>query len=150
MRFYRRTRSIPTEDTPPSFGELSVTVTAAFGALPLLDASVTISRQSVLLNHFVTNQSGLTPSVTVATPPMEFSTEPTTEKPYSEISVRISMPGYYSVYRSGIQVYAGQTSYMQVNLMPLPANEKASNQEIITDTPPHQLHSEMGGVAVGS
>lgn len=148
MRFYRSMRSVPEQDAPAQ-GELSVTVTTALGALPLLDALVTVSRKSVLLHHFITNQDGLAPTVTVSTPPLELSTRPGNEMPYTELNVRVFLQGYYAVYRTGIEVYPNQTSYLQVDLVPLPADEKTSEIEIITDTPPHQLYSETGGSISG-
>ncbi len=90
-------------------------------ALPLSNVSVTVRSSGGKLEAFRrTDINGFTDIIELQTPPEGFSLKPGEEQPYSQFDVTVEHPGYYGVLIKGVQVFAGRTTWQQVELLPLP------------------------------
>lgn len=111
----------PAEDHV-DIGNLKVRVNSALDALPINDASVQISYTAdpdTTLEQITTNTVGQTESVTLKTPPLEYSMEPSESQPYSEYTIRVSAPNFETVTIAGSQLLPTTNSIQNVVLKPL-------------------------------
>ena len=65
-----------------------------------------------------TDESGNSQVLTLATPPLEYSMEPSENQPYSEYTIRITAPGYRDITISAIDVLPGEESLQDVEMEP--------------------------------
>lgn len=136
-------------DTPPEnyteSGYLIVNAFTARGAIPIKDATVTVSYYSPSLPspHAVlkTDKSGRTPKISLPTPPRELSLSPSPssspsrsqspslppsstspgdilQRPYALYNIEISKDGFYSVVDIGVKIFAGITAIQNTDLVP--------------------------------
>ena len=102
-------------------GQLRVNVTDNRGR-PIEGAKADISYTGApesILQELFTNQDGQTPIIILPAPPLEYSSEPGVEQPYSEYNIVITAPGFSPVAISGAELFSGQTSLQNVQLTPL-------------------------------
>jgi len=108
-------------------GRLQVDVLAIDIAKPISNATVRVmprgSREHII-EEMVTNNSGQSYVIDLPAPPVEYSLEPSDEKPYSEYDVSISYDGYEQVNVQGVQVLANTVSFQDVALNPLTGYQK--------------------------
>lgn len=114
MRFYRSSTVHNYSQRMARQGELSVVVTAASGCIALLEASVAVTRDAVLLTHRLTDQCGMT-TLTVSVPEARLSTS---DEQFTTLEVQVFMQGYKTVTRR-VQVFPNCTSHLQVDMKPL-------------------------------
>lgn len=121
-------------------GELRIQVTSTLGMLPIADASVTIyytDNPDSPIQTLTTDISGQTPVIELPAPPVEYSLEPGSPRPYSEYNIQVSAPGYKMVVISGSEILPNVTSIQPVELPPL---ETSSGEEEDIDIGPHTLY----------
>ena len=113
-------------------GTLMVQVTSANGALPIEGAKVTISEVEeeggAVIANLVTDRSGRTEKIEIATPLAEVSQQPGTIRPYRNVNIMIEYPGYYVKENINVPVFDKIESIQPVALEPLP--------EGVTSAPP--------------
>lgn len=116
-------------DTPDNllnsnYGKLRVEVKSANRAVPIEDALVVITKQSVtgneLLSIMLTNPNGETRTVAIPAPAKEISETPSDPTPFAKVNVNTYKKGFYEVENSDIPIFAGVTSIQPVNMIPLP------------------------------
>lgn len=95
------------------FGVFDITI-----AKPLIGAKIVISDEENDIITIFTNESGQTEGIKLITPPMEYSLDPDSPKPYSTYNAIISADGYGDEKIIGIQVYANNVAIQDVNLKP--------------------------------
>ena len=104
-------------------GVMTVRAYTAGGALPIPDAMVRIfgadeENQDVVFS-LVTDEDGLTPSVTLPTPDISVSLDPNaTEPPYSLYNVEIFKDGYYSKRLYNVPVFPETNSEQLISMIP--------------------------------
>lgn len=121
-------------------GTLQVNVVTALQNRPVAGARVTISytgEPESPLEELTTDQSGHTPDLELATPPLEYSLEPSEEQPYSEYTIRVDAPGYEPAEVSGSEMLSGQRSVQRVSMVPAQGEEF---QDIVI--PAHTLYGD--------
>jgi len=111
-----------------NYGKLVVRVSAASGAVPVPNATVIVRSAENgapvrVLGILTTDESGITPPLFIATPPLSESLSPGGKQPFSEISAEISADGYYTSVNINIPVYPGITSIQSASLIPLPDSQ---------------------------
>ena len=116
LRFYRNNSVHNLSHRVAGQGELSVVVTAASGCIALLEASVAVSRDAVLLTHQLTDEGGMMPTLTVSVPEARLSTAD--QQSVTTLEVRVCMRGYKTVTRR-VQVLPNCCSLLQVDMQPL-------------------------------
>ena len=121
-------------------GRLRVSVISSIGQIPIPDASVSISSDGSPQNIFLqlsTDISGLTETVELPTPAINYSLEPeSVVKPYSEYTITVSAPGYEPVEVTGSEMLADTTSLQNIRMNPLATTEEEEKFVVI---PPHTL-----------
>jgi len=114
LRFYMGKRLNGAMEKKDGQGQLMIRVTTAGGIVPLLDASVAVSKNEMLLHHTLTDNGGAVPCLTVMLPK--------TGDTYSALDgaaleVRVFLWGYAPITRR-VWVYPDKVTYLQVNMVP--------------------------------
>lgn len=123
-----------------SEGELRIQVTSTLGMIPIADATVTIFYADNLdspIQTLTTDISGQTPVIELPAPPIEYSLEPGSPRPYSEYTIQISAPSYETVVISGSEILPDVTSIQPVEMPPLEVSNEAEEDINIG---PHTLY----------
>ena len=111
------------QDTDNSY--IIVEATTANGIIPVPEAHVMITKDTnegtVLYGTLETGPNGKTPTFVLPAPEKSLSEDPGNMTPaYDIYFARVSHPGYYMEDDHIIQVFGGATSYLNVDLIPLP------------------------------
>lgn len=124
-----------------STGYIVANVYTAREVVPISGASVMIIRKNEgkdeLVGFRMTDRDGKTEVIEVDTPDSELSMEPGNGSPFSVFNIMIEHPMYYPVLVRDAQVFGGQITQQNVEMIPLadnPAPPK-NNIEDITVTP---------------
>lgn len=121
-------------------GALRLNVISSLGQIPIEGATVTISysgNPDEVLQELTTDISGLTSTVELPTPPLEYSLEPeSTVQPYADYNITVTAPGYEPVEITGSELLPEVTSIQPVRMNPLTITE---DEEKLVDIPPHTL-----------
>ena len=105
-------------------GTLIVRVTTSRAQIPIDGATVTFTRPATgggtdLIAVRFTDESGRTPPLTVAAPDAADSRAPEAGQPYALLDVEVYHPDYAGVLVEHVQVFPGQTTLQDVDLIPL-------------------------------
>lgn len=126
-----------------SAGFLRMNVISSLGQIPIQDATVSISYSGdpdTVIEELSTNSSGLTETVELPAPPLEYSLEPESEvQPYAEYNITVTAPGYEPVLVSGSELLADETSLQPIRMNPLEVTEEDEKFVLIPD---HTLWGE--------
>ncbi len=128
------------QDTPQK-GQLQIQVSAAFGTLPVDNATVSISytgEPGNIIEELRTDSSGETVVIDLPAPPVEYSMEPTGQQPYSEYNIQISAEGFEPVLIAGTEILPDTLALQPVRL------EAAARQNQMEDIviPEHTLFGD--------
>lgn len=98
-----------------------------------------------------TDQNGVTPTISLTTPPLELSLQPQALQPYSEYTVYVTAEGFEPVNVSGNEVLANETAILNVRLFPLSRLNTAQSlvigdHTLYGDYPPKIAESEIKDV----
>ena len=89
-------------------GSLKVEVVANKGSTPIPDATISISyagEPEAVVEEVVSDESGMSESISLNTPPLEYSMEPSENQPFSQYTIQVTAPGYRPFTVSGIEVF---------------------------------------------
>ncbi len=125
--FPPQTPPAPAAPLPPNYGRLQVQVFQAGEALPIENATVTISEEGpdgrlTPITVLRTNRSGFTTTITLPTVSASLSLEPGNRHPYTAYTVQIVAPGFFTTKDIHVPVYSGVTSVQPAEMLPLPEN----------------------------
>lgn len=115
-------------------GRLQVSVTTRTGQHPIEGARVRVSYTGdpdSVIEEVRTDISGQTVTLTVNTPPLEYSMEPSENQPYSEFTVQVEAEGYRPIDISGISVMPEETTIQNVALESQEVGEGPANNIVI-------------------
>lgn len=124
-------------------GQFRATITSVTDNFPVEDATVRISsldNPTQTVEEIRTSSSGLTPTISLPAPPVEYSMEPSETRPYSEYLLTISAPGFESIQISGAEILPGVTAEQRANLLPSPTTAPGTAEEFVI--PDHTLYGE--------
>ncbi|GKX67761.1 peptidoglycan-binding protein [Inconstantimicrobium mannanitabidum] len=82
-----------------------------------------------------TNSAGLTNDIELDTPPIEYSQNPSDQKPYSLCNITVEREGFSPIKINGCQVYPNSTAYQVCNL----TETKSTRQVEVIDIPANTL-----------
>ena len=120
-------------------GTLTVKTIVASGALPLSNVLVSV-RGGDEENRFVeysvfTDGDGLTDTLTLPTPAVEFSLTPSpSEIPYAKYDITASAEGYYPISIVGASVFANTHALQVINMIPIAENSDMPDGMLQSDT----------------
>ena len=114
-----------------NYGYLSINVTSADGAIPIGDATVAVRLIEEggprIIAVLITDESGQTPEIIIATPPADLSLDPSPDtRPYSLVDVETTAFGYYSTANISVPIFPGVRSVQNVNMVSLPEDEQGA------------------------
>lgn len=133
-------RIYPTEMATQNQGKLKVRTTTANMA-PIANAKVTVSSvadPSTVLEELTTDESGLTPEVELAAPSVDYSLSPSTQQPYAEYTLNISMPDYVPVTVQNLEIFPGITAIQDATLR----TQSTQGEPALYVIPPHTLYGD--------
>ncbi len=129
------------QDNSTDRGKLQVRVHTAMQNRPIAGARIAISYTGDpgnTLEELVTDENGQTQQIELATPPLEYSMEPSEYQPYAEYTLRITREGYAPVDITGTEVMSGTLALQSVSMEP-ETPEEAFDRIVI---PAHTLFGE--------
>lgn len=105
-------------------GFLRVRAETANGSLPVSEAVVIITAQrnneENVITFQLTDKSGLTPSITLPAPPKTDSQTPDSRLPFSDYTITVRHPMYYTEIIRDAQIFGGETTFLSAEMTPLP------------------------------
>lgn len=117
-------------------GTLEVRVRGKSTGVPIRDAKIKISytgNPTSILEEVDSDESGNSEMITLDTPPIEYSMEPSEMQPYSEYTIEVSAPGYRDVTISGIEVMPDEISIQEVDLETVDDGTETIDNIVIPD-----------------
>ena len=121
-------------------GQLRIRVTSQNDNAPVTNARVLVSYTGGpqdQIEELQTDNSGVADTITLRTPPLEYSMQPQDRQPYAEYSIIVQAEGFREIEISGIEVMSGQLSEQTVQMQ---AVEGASQNNIAIG--PHTLYGD--------
>lgn len=115
-------------------GKLKISVTTEQGYTPISGVRIEIAdmgNPSDTLEVLETDASGISETVDLDAPPLEFSMEPSDNQPYSEYNLKLSAPGYDTRIISGVQIFSGETGLQNIRLTPSVGTRDVYNPLVI-------------------
>lgn len=102
-------------------GNLQVSVTSYDTGEPISNARVSIAYSgdpNSPIEELITDSNGQTETVSLSSPPLEYSMAPSDNQPFSEYSVTVTVPGFENFNVSGIPIFPDETSLQGIRLTP--------------------------------
>ena len=124
-----------------STGYLQAHIYTSNAQLPLSNVAVVVtSPDGTAIAMRITDRSGLIDPIEIPVPPLEESQEPGSgERPYTQVNLIAEIPGYERVEAENLQIFAGTTTYQNLEMIPLSSKPFGQNQTIHYITPPQNL-----------
>ena len=136
--------SLTNNQSFPDIGTLQVNVFSQNNYNPIPNATVIIqntqTQESSVAEQLGTDSSGQTETISLKTPPLEYSLTPESSMPYGEYNITVSAPGYETTILTGAQILPDVKAIQDIRLVPLPGTEETLSQDI--DIDPHTLYAE--------
>lgn len=127
-------------DTPDK-GLLQINITSEITALPVTNATISISYTGVpesQLEEVTTDSSGQTERIELAAPPLEYSLNSQNEtQPYAEYTLQVNASGFEPVSIAGTEILADVTAIQNIRMRPLAGTDGAEEVFVI---PAHTLY----------
>lgn len=124
-----------------STGYLQAHIYTSNAQLPLSNVAVVVtSPDGTAIAMRITDRSGLIAPIEIPVPPLEESQEPGSgERPYTQVNLIAEIPGYERIEAENLQIFAGTTTYQNLEMIPLSTEPFGQNQTIHYITPPQNL-----------
>lgn len=110
----------PTQMETQSLGRLRIRCTTA-GEIPIPNATISITppnEPTQILEELTTDESGLTQEVELATPPFDYSQDPSEPRPFANYDVRVTAPNFENMVYNGVEVFPDVTAEQNSILIP--------------------------------
>ena len=127
------------------FGTLQIRVYTSRAQLPIEDATVVVTQISPtgkyhLLSVQITDREGRVQPLTIPAPPRWESTGPTQDMgPFSVCPVWAEHPGYTALRVDGVQIFSGEETDQDMELIPLAEGQHSLVDSSILNTSPQNL-----------
>ena len=112
----------PASPSTASYGGLRINVRQISNNFPIENALVTISRRDdtsgEILDEIRTTGTGETETLELPTPPLDYSLNPDSPKPYSEYTISVTADGYEPVQIIDSEVLPSVTSLQNIEMLP--------------------------------
>ena len=114
-------------------GFLTIHATTGDDALPVANADVVVmDADGNLLYEANTNADGITQTFEILAPDVSLTLDPYYQRPaYSTVDVRVSAPGFITVYLKDVEIVDTQTAILPVRMEPLSARLNPITEEYI-------------------
>ncbi len=124
-----------------SIGYIQVHAYASDAELPLRDVAILITApDQTAIAMRLTDRSGLIRAVEIPVPDRSESQDPgSVERPYTQVNLYAYKQGYERFASENVQVFAGTTTFQDLEMVPLADIPNGGNDTIQIDTPPQNL-----------
>lgn len=122
------------------YGKLNIRVVSDNSGFPIPDATIRVTSENEpenTIEEALTNDEGQLNGIELEAPPVDYSMEPSANKPYAEYTITISAPGFESVEINGAEIFSGETALQDASLLPLATGETNSAELFVI--PDHTL-----------
>lgn len=122
-------------------GRLNIQVTSTLGLLPVSGARVRITSSenpNTVLEEITTDSIGRTGNISLATPPLDYSLEPGSPKPYANYDISVTADGFEPVTVEQSELLPDEVSIQPIRMLPTENNN--STEDIFI--PPHTLYGD--------
>lgn len=122
------------------YGKLNVNVVSENTSRPVEGAMIRITAENAqgrTIEEARTNAQGQLNDIELEAPPLEYSMNPSADKPYSEYTIYISAPGFETTEVSGAEIFSGETAIQDISLIPADTAEPDSAELFVI--PDHTL-----------
>lgn len=122
------------------YGKLNIRVVSDNSGFPIPDATVRVTSENEpenTIEEALTDDEGQLNGIELEAPPVDYSMEPSANKPYAEYTITISAPGFESVKINGAEIFSGETALQDASLLPLATGETDSAELFVI--PDHTL-----------
>lgn len=131
----------PAQTETANLGQLRLAVTSQDNYTPIENATIQIAdtgNPENIIEELTTDDSGLTPTIELPAPPIEYSMEAGSAQPYSEYNFTIQAEGYSNLTISGAQILTDVTALQNIRMTP---QVPAGRLPIVV--PPHTLYGDF-------
>lgn len=119
------------------YGKLNVNVVSNNSNRPIQGATIRITTENApdqTIEEARTDAQGQLNNIELEAPPLEYSMDPSANKPYSEYTIYISAPGFETVEVNGAEIFSGETAIQDVSMMPTaPGDPDSAELFVIPD-----------------
>ncbi len=117
---YNRYNPVFEQNVDGDFGNLRINVFLNNIGKPAEGALIRVFDQTnnIVLEETRTDSSGQTPTVTLPTPPIDYSMSPDMPRPFNQYNVSVSLPNYIEANIYNVQLYPETTAIQEVALKP--------------------------------
>lgn len=131
-------------------GYVQVQVSVGDQAYAISNAMVRVFKVSndevVFEDFFMTNDEGKTENIPLYAPPRSDAlNEANEERPYETYNVEVRANGYEMQEIVGLQIFAGEYSYLNIEPYPTRNNRATASQRVVDVVPDHHLLTNYGG-----
>lgn len=122
-------------------GYIQLRAYTSFAQIPLKDVAVVITTEDgTAIAMRMTNRNGVIPAIEIPVPDRSESQEPgAAEPPFTTVTLHAYRKGYEYVTAKGLQVFAGTTTYQDLEMIPLSEFPDFTTERIHYQTPPQDL-----------
>ena len=132
----------PADMSVASFGGLQISVGNLSDNFPIENATVqiseTVGNTSTVIDELTTSASGQTEEIKLPTPPLSYSEEAGSPRPYAEYNLTVQAPGFEPVRILGTEVLPDVTALQQVQMLPMRQTQAGTAETFVI--PDHTLY----------
>lgn len=131
----------PAQTDVQSTGQLEVNVTSFNTNVPIPDAVISITtanNPTNIIEQIRTDSSGKSQTISLPTPPIDYSLEPSSEQPYSQYTLVVQSQGFENVTINGAQLLPDVKAVQPIRM--LPQSSQGTSQEFTIS--PHTLFGD--------
>ncbi len=128
-----------------SVGGLSISAISFAGNRPISNAVIEIAYSDApenIIEVLRTDENGRTGTIELDTPDLEYSMEPSSERPYATVNLRITREGYETVEINGVQILPDVTARQNFVLAPAPENPEDADSYVSFNIGPNVLYGD--------
>ena len=130
----RRSASLRANQENNEKGFLQIRVVSDNNEIPIKNARIEIAstgNPDQTLEQIRTNGDGLTETIELSAPPLEYSLSPSDNQPYSEYNLKVSADHYEDTIISGVQILSGEIGLQNIRLLPSVTSESPYQPVVI-------------------
>lgn len=116
-------------------GYLITNVYTANRLFPIGGAQVIVYKNGEVTAYRQTDKNGVAPVVAISAPDKNLSESPGNKGPYQTVDVTVKANGFEPLIFKGVQVFAGETSILNADMIPLADNPELYNSGEINIKP---------------
>ena len=125
----------------PAIGYIQVRAYTSSAQYPLKDVAITVTAEDgTAIAMRLTNRSGQIVPIEIPVPDRAESLTPDPpEIPFTSVNLFARLRGYEQIESENLQIFAGTTTFQNLEMIPLSELPGQWDQTVIYDTPPQNL-----------